>query len=134
MSIVAQYTIDAIKELADRAEDGTFELFDDRSLKKWRLIVKLDPARYWFLSVFVSYSGEVISYSLDHEAADDSHYIFVDEDGIRMLLYKDDGDEELYIHEIMLRYMKEHNDDGDKLLARIWPYIIDQYHFSDYDD
>lgn len=41
----------------------------------------------WFLSVFVHADGCVEKYSLDKEAADDSHYEFVEERKVRSRIY-----------------------------------------------
>ena len=86
--------------------EGKIEVYNDISLKKWRLRVQLEPDCWWFLSVFFTEAGDFDMFSLDFEAADDSHYEFTDEKKIRRSIYKT-GDENLYLHEIFIRYIKE---------------------------
>ena len=85
---------------------GRLEVWHDTSLNKWRLTVQLEPDAWWFLSVFFTEEGDFDLFSLDYEAADDSHYEFTDEEAVRRTIYKE-GDESLYLHEIFIRYIKE---------------------------
>ncbi len=48
----------------------------DRTLGYYRKRIPLDLDRYYFLSVFYHRGGNVLKYSLDVEAASDSHYEF----------------------------------------------------------
>ena len=102
------------------------KLFHDESLAKWRLTIQLDSKRYWFLSVFFSESGEVEEYSLDYEGANDSHYIFIDEAGVRECLYTR-GDEGKYLDEIFSSYIAENS--GFALEKKISPFIINSFYF-----
>lgn len=86
--------------------NGKICVYHDISLKKYRLTVQLEPDRWWFLSVFFHESGEFDMFSFDFEAADDSHYEFVDEEKVRRRIYKP-GDEKLYLHEVFIRFIKE---------------------------
>ena len=79
-----------------------------------------------FLSVYAR-SNNQIDYSLDYEAASDSHYEFSDERSIRDALYEQ-GDELLYLHEVFIRFLKTHK--GWDLYEIIKPYIIAEYHFD----
>ena len=130
---MAKYTLESIRSLADNSEDGSIRLEEDDSMEQWCLTVKLEPTAYWFLSVFVGYSGKPEGFSLDYEAADDSHYEFKDEKSIRKLLYKD-GDEDLYLHQILLRFMNKHRGNGNKLLELIRPYVTEEFHFASFGD
>ncbi|MGM9522184.1 MAG: ADP-ribosylglycohydrolase family protein [Oscillospiraceae bacterium] len=99
----------------------------DKSLHKWHLQIQLDEKGLWFLSVFVYENGSFDKYSLDREAASDSHYEFQAEQEIRKKLYVS-GDENRYFHEIMIRYVKEHG--GEALLSLIMPYVTAQFHYD----
>ena len=85
---------------------GSMDVWHDISMKKWRLTIQLEPDRWWFLSVYYLETGEFDRFYLDYEAADDEHYMFKDEEKLRKVLYKK-GDEKLYLHEIMIRYIHE---------------------------
>ena len=69
-------------------------------------------------------------FSLDREAAEDSHYEFVEEQNIRKKLYAA-GDENKYFHEILLRYVQAYG--GAALRGQILPYVTAQFHYYDYD-
>ena len=79
------------------------------------------------MSVFVGENGGLIEFSLDYEGAADSHYEFTDEKAIRDKLYRP-GDEKLYFHEILVRYVKEYG--GNALLNQIMPYVTAQFHYD----
>ena len=95
-------------------------------MKEWRLTIQLDNERLWYLSIFVRDNGSFEKYSLDEEAANDSHYEFVEEQAVRKNLYVS-GDENQYFHEILIRYVQEHG--GAALLSQIKPYVTTQFHF-----
>lgn len=57
-------------------EFGVYRAQHDNSLGKWRLNIPLEETGYWFLSVFLFENGSFDRYSLDYEAASDSHYEF----------------------------------------------------------
>ncbi len=130
---MTHYTLENMLELSKKATDGTFKLSEDTTLNEWRLIIQLEPTACWFLSVFLCNDDKRIYFSIDYEGANDSHYIFVDEVGVRNLMYRD-GDEALFLHSILIRYMKKHRGNGEKLLTLIKPFIVDEYHFSGFGD
>lgn len=99
----------------------------DKSLQKWCLRIQLDEERLWFLSVYVFENGRFEKYSLDEEAASDSHYEFKEEQRIREKLYVS-GDENKYFHEILIRYVKEYG--GRALQSLIMPYVTAQFHYD----
>lgn len=112
--------ISSASELSDK------KLYHDESMAKWRLTVRLYEERYWFLSVVFSENGEVEKYSLDYEGANDSHYVFTDEAGVRKLLYTY-GDERKYLDEIFSRYIAENS--GFALIEKISPFIKNRFYF-----
>ncbi len=59
----------------------------DSYLRHYRKVLPLDLDRLCFLSVFYSPRGQVTHYSLDVEAASDSHYQFSSRDGDRLLAH-----------------------------------------------
>ena len=95
-------------------------------MEKWRLRIQLDSKRQWFLSVFVRDDGRFEKYSLDKETANDSHYVFTNEQVIRKNIYAP-GDENKYFHEILARYVQANG--GEALLSQIMPYVTAQFHF-----
>lgn len=99
----------------------------DKALYKWRTTIQLEEKRLWFLSVFINKNGILEKYSLDKEAASDSHYEFTDEKQIRNLLYEQ-GDEGVYLDEIFIRYLKSHS--AAELLNLIMPHVTAQYHYD----
>ena len=103
-------------------------VYYDRSLGKTRMYIQLDEDAYWFLSIFfISDSGRFDKYSLDYEAACDSHYEFKDEMAVRRAL----GAENLsaqYLDEIMTQYIQDHS--GGRLEHAIMPYITAQFHYD----
>lgn len=124
-----QYTLEYImarKGSTEKKEPGGCRVRYDQSTKEWRLEIQLDWERLWFLSVFVRDDGSFEKYSLDEEAADDSHYEFTEERKIRNSLYIS-GDENKYFHEILIRFLEENS--GGALLALIRPYITKEFHF-----
>ena len=129
-----QYTLDYMVDYIPspnirRAEQGPgakMFLFDE-SLHQGRLTVQLDQERLWFLSVFVGEDGDLKKFSLDYEGAADSHYEFTAEKAIRDKLYFP-GDEKLYFHDILVRYVKEYG--GNALLNQIMPHVTAQYHYD----
>lgn len=124
-----RYTRDFIESFrdADRTYGvGGINFGDDVSINTLRLTIQLEESRFWFLTVFVKYDSDLISFSLDEEAADDSHYQFVDEASVRSVIYEE-GDEDLYLHEVFIRYLKDHK--GSELYYKIKPYITNEYHF-----
>lgn len=127
-----RYTLDYIMAQESRSGErvpGACDVRHDKSVHKWRLQIQLDQERQWFLSVFVHEDGygRLDKYSLDKEAASDSHYEFQQEQEIRKKLYVS-GDENRYFHEILIRYVKEHG--GEALRSLIMPYVTAQYHFD----
>ena len=106
---------------------GARKLLFDESLHQWRLTVQLDQERLWFLSVFVGEDGGLKKFSLDYEGAADSHYEFTAEKAIRDKLYFP-GDEKLYFHDILVRYVKEYG--GNALLNQIMRHVTAQYHYD----
>ena len=106
---------------------GRCSVTHDQSLHEWRMKIRLEETRLWFLSVFVNENGTLDKYSLDEEAACDSHYEFINEKKIRRLLYEK-GDENRYLHEIFMRYVQKYN--GFKLVELIKPYITAQFHYD----
>ncbi|MGN0159023.1 MAG: hypothetical protein ACI39W_07795 [Brotaphodocola sp.] len=130
LSAGRQYTLDYIMAQESRPRGrvpGAQSARLDKSLHKWHLQIQLDEKRLWFLSVFVYENGSFDKYSLDREAASDSHYEFQAEQEIRKKLYVS-GDENQYFHEILIRYVKEHG--GETLRSLIMPYVTAQYHFD----
>ena len=125
-----QYTPDTLLSLdissAERGP-GARNLRFDESLHQRQLTVQLDEERLWFLSVFVGEDGDLKKFSLDYEGAADSHYEFSNEKAIRDKLYRP-GDEKLYFHEILVRYVKEYG--GNALLNQIMPYVTAQFHYD----
>lgn len=106
------YSLDYIESLSTSHSQAVKIVHDD-FLNHWRLTFQLEPQRYWFLSVFVNDNGKVAKYSLDYEAASDSHYEFSDAASIRKLLYKE-NDDILLLHEMFIRFVEEK--DGFALL------------------
>ena len=125
-----KYTIEYImeaKSISDNGFPGDCSVKYDQFMKKWHMRIRLDSKRLWFLSVFIGADGSLENYSLDQESANDSHYEFVEEQKIRDSLYVP-GDENKYFHEILIRYINEH--DGEELLNLIKPYITAQFHYN----
>lgn len=125
-----RYTLDYLKELAERPDNkwpAELLVRHDVSMKKWRLTVKLEETRTWFLSVFIKDDGSFDKFSLDDESASDSHYEFEEEDAIRAKLYRE-GDESLYFGDILKRYAAENG--GASLLSLIRPYVTAEFHFD----
>lgn len=124
-----QYTLGYIMEKEGNPEEitlGACHVRHDQFMKKWRLQIQLDNEQQWYLSVFVREDGSFENYSLDKEAANDSHYEFAEEQKIRKILYAP-GDENKYFHEILVRYVQVHG--GESLLSQIMPYVTKQFHF-----
>lgn len=94
-----QYTLEYImakEEHPDKKYSGTYHISHDKSMEKWRLRIRLDSKQLWFLSVFVRDDGRFEKYSLDKETANDSHYVFTNEQVIRKNIYAP-GDENKYL-------------------------------------
>ena len=106
---------------------GGCSSYYDRSLHKWRMRIQLDEERIWFLSIFVHEDGTLDKYSLDRELAEDSHYEFSDEEGIRQKLYQP-GDEKRTFADILIRYVARTS--GGDLLWAIYPFITAQFHYD----
>ena len=124
-----QYTLEYImakEEHPDKKYSGTYHISHDKSMGKWRLRIRLDSKQLWFLSVFVRDDGRFEKYSLDKETANDSHYVFTNEQVIRKNIYAP-GDENKYFHEILARYVQANG--GEALLSQIMPYVTAQFHF-----
>ena len=126
-----QYTLECISVLQNgECENGigSKKIYHDSATRQIRLTVQLDRERYWFLSIFFdTTSSKIKQYSLDYEAASDSHYVFTDESKARTLLF--DGEySELYLDELFSKYIEEHG--GFALQKAIDPIIISQYHFD----
>ena len=105
---------------------GACRVRHDQFMKKWHLQIQLDTEHLWYLSVFVRDDGSFEKYSLDKEAANDSHYEFVEEQKIRKSLHVTD-DENKYFHEVLIRYVQAYG--GEALLSQIMPYVTEQFHF-----
>ena len=126
------HTIEEARRLSDSVSQGsgigTKDVCFSKSLHKTRMLIQLDQDRYWFLSIFFDdNNGRLEKYSLDYEGASDSHYEFRDETSIRKLFHQD-GDEELYLEEIFLRFMEDKS--GWCLIDTIKPYITSQFHYD----
>lgn len=124
------YTLDFIKAQGHHIRErkpGAMTSGLDTSLHKWWLWIQLDEDRQWFLTVFVFEDGSVDKYSLNRETASDDHYEFKAEAEIRNQLYAS-GDENRYLHEILIRFVKEHG--GEALLNLIMPYVTAQFHYD----
>ena len=106
---------------------GSCSVFHDVSIKKWRMTVQLDEKRIWFLSVFFNDDGTFSNFFLDAEYASDSHYEFYAENEIRKLIYQN-GDEDKYFHEILIRYVQKQS--GEDLLTLIKPFIVTCYRYD----
>ena len=112
-----KYSLAYVKNLDNEEMKAKgMQLYHDAILNHQRLIICLENSEYWFLSVFIKDDGSSVDFSLDYEAADDSHYMFADEDTVRSRIYKD-GDEKLYLHDVFRRYIAE--TDGRTLLSKI---------------
>ncbi len=99
----------------------------DRILHQTRMIMSLDAKKEWNLSVFFDdKSGKIIKYSIAHEGANDSHYVFVDELSVRKVIYRKD-DESHYLDQILKIFIFHQG--HQKLLEIISPYIKESYHF-----
>lgn len=86
----------------------------DKNSGYFKKRIPLDFEHLFFLSVFYM-SGEVLKYSLDVEAAEDSHYEFNTENGerIRVLL-----NERVSLPEALAEYLTDHNEyDFESLMA-----------------
>ncbi len=137
-TITKQYTLDYIQSFEGDGGGGMCSRHDV-SAKKWRLDVRLTDNGYfqadWFLAIFFHDDGRFDKFSLDYiEAYADFHYGFEDEAEIRKILYMD-GDEDLYFHEIAIRYCEENG--GDSFYKLIEKYITSRFHYIDsdlYDD
>ena len=124
------YTLKYLQTLEGKGRSFTVGgrwVWHDISMNQWRLTIQLEETRYWFLSVFIKEDGTFRKFSLDYEAASDSHYEFVNEAAIRDLVYQP-GDEKLLFDEILIRYIAQHS--GDALLHLISPYITAQFHYD----
>lgn len=124
-----EYNLDYVIARKERVEErmpGACRVWHDQAMQKWRIHIQLDDDRLWYLSVFVSDDGCFEKFSLDKEAANDSHYVFVEEQKIRNSLYVL-GDENKYFHEILIRYINEHG--GEALKSQILPYVTEQFHY-----
>ena len=112
-----EYTLDYILACDNEAMKAEgMSVWHDISEHQYRLTVRLEDTRYWYLSVFIGEDGSFKTFYLDHEAANDSHYGFTDEYTVRQRIYKE-GDEKLYLHDVFRRYISEN--DGDALLHKI---------------
>lgn len=127
------YTLNYIQSLEGKEREcrvGDRWVWHDTSLHQWQLKVQLEESAYWFLTVIINEDGSFYTYRLDKEAADDSHYHFVNEAAIRKQLYHP-GDESLLLDEILTRYVGENG--GSALYLLIRPYITAQYHYHSWD-
>lgn len=124
-----EYNLDYVTAQKDRIEEkmpGACRVWHDQAMKKWRIHIQLDDDRVWYLSVFINDDGSFEKFSLDKEAANDSHYVFWEEQKIRDSMYVL-GDENKYFHEILIRYINEYG--GEALESQILPYVTEQFHF-----
>ena len=99
----------------------------DISMKQWRLRAQLDEKSYYYLSVFFDEEGTIQNYSLDEEAAHDSHDEFRNEKAVRWRLYQP-GDEHKYLHEIFSCYIKKSG--GMALHQALEPFILAEFHYD----
>lgn len=126
----AVYTLNYLKSLEGKKREfkvGSRTVWHDRTCRQWRLTVQLEETRYWFLSVFIREDGTFSKFSLDYEAASDSHYEFENEAAIRDFVYRP-GDEKLLLDEILIRYCAEFG--GNAVLSLISPYVTAQFHYD----
>lgn len=124
-----RYTLEYIDAQTRKSEAwsvGTHSARHDPYMHHWHLRIQLEQEHLWYLSVFVRGDGRFEKYSLDEEAASDSHYEFTEEQNVRNALYIP-GDEQRYFHEILIRYVCNHG--GEALLSLIMPYVTQQIHF-----
>ncbi|MBR6955092.1 MAG: hypothetical protein IKH77_08685 [Clostridia bacterium] len=100
----------------------------DRSTGKTRMCIQLDREAFCFLSIFfISSTGALEKYSLDWEAASDSHYEFKNEAAVRRALGAEQLDSR-YLDEIMIQYLGSHS--PGRLLEAVMPWVTAQYHFD----
>lgn len=124
-----KYTMDYIMAQECRFGErglGACSVRHDQFMHKWHLQIQLDEEELWYLSVFVYDDGSFEKFSLDKEAAIDSHYEFIEEQKIRNSLYIS-GDENKYFHDILIRYVQAHG--GNALLSHVMPYVTEQFYF-----
>ena len=103
------YDLEYIKKFEDKKRTfgvNAQNVEYDISMKQWRLSAQLDEKSYYYLSVFFDEEGTIQNYSLDEEAAHDSHYEFQNEKAVRWRVYQP-GDEHKYLHEIFSCYIKK---------------------------
>ena len=114
---IKKYDLDYILARQDETSSrftgypGDMKVYHDISLHKWRLYVQLDKESYYFLSVFINENGSFDKYFLDYEAANDSHYEFESDEAIINNLYEE-GDDNRYLHELMIRYVENNGAAG----------------------
>ena len=124
-----QYNLEYIKQQTNRPDTktpGACSVRFDTFLKKWHLKFQLDESQLWYLSVFVQEDGTFEKFSLDNEAANDSHYEFVEEERIRESLCSSNTETQ-YFHQILMQYVRKHG--GNALRSKIMPYVNNQHHF-----
>lgn len=113
---------------------GKYYFRDDKSMKLYVFQIPLEPKRYWFLTIFVSYDDpsnklKVKNYSLDYEDAEDSHYEFmVTEEKICKKFGIEPDHKRMYLHEYFCEYLTVSR--GQWLLSKLSPYITAEYHFD----
>ena len=130
-SVTPRYTLEYLKSFIGaewKRGVGERTVWHDVFLHKWRLRIQLDEENYWYLSVFIHDDGSFDKYSLDEEAASDSHYEFVNEEGVRRRLFQP-GDERLLFDTVLIRYVKENS--GNALLKMIRPSVTKEFHYYD---
>lgn len=111
---------------------GLYRIWHDTTFKAWHIIYRLDQTGPWFLTVLIKDGDSFPSkFSLDMEFADDLHYWFTDEAGLRKSLWQE-GDENLYLHKVMTRYGNQKG--AWELRWAVRPFATEIYFFPDYDD
>lgn len=125
-----KYTLKYVQSFEGKKRErkvGDRWAWHDEWLHQWQFKVQLEETAYWFLTVFINDDGTLSKYSLDEEAASDSHYHFENEAAIRNQIYQP-GDENRLLDEILTRYTGEHG--GLELYRLIMPYVTAQYHYD----
>jgi hypothetical protein len=98
-------------EVIDSLREAGARVSGEKDGEGCRVRVPLDGDGEQSLSVFFDGSGAAGRYSLDFDGYADERYVFTDEEAVRSALYRE-GDEELYLHEIIKRYISENGADG----------------------
>ena len=105
--VAVSYSADAV----DSFREAGARVCGEKGGEGCRVRIPLDEEGVWTLSVFFDGTGSAGKYSLDCDGYADERYVFTDEEAVRSALYRS-GDEELYLHDIMKRYISENGADG----------------------